>query len=190
MARKHNFRELKKSYTASTSNGTKTYAFPALYKTIHDLCLRDGTASVKLEHVQEQQFDQAQPYPESGTSRKPLCYIPRGNSFDLWPIPDGSYVMQLRCVIWPTIITATTDSVIFDSDKDDLLVYGMTEELFSLLQMHEDAAVYGAKFKVALKEAILQDGSWPDWNTVGRGFSIPYPPPFPGWDLFTGTVST
>lgn len=170
MARKHDFRELKKIYSTSTIHATRTYAFPAQYKTIYDFRVIDGSSSVKLELAQGQYFDEMVPYPEAQTEGRPRWYVPYGNNFDLYPIPDAVYTVYLKCTIWPTIITATTDSVVFDSDKDDLLVYGMTEELFQLLQMHEDAAVYGAKFKIAFKDAIDVDGKYPDWNPVGRGF--------------------
>jgi hypothetical protein len=171
MSRKHDFREHRKIYSASTVDGTKNYALPTGYKTIYDLRLIDGSQSRKLEHAQGQSYDENAPYPENNSEGHPIFYIPYGNTFDLQPIPDAAYVMYIKCTIWPTTITATTDSVGYDSDKDDLLVYGMTEELFGLLQMHEDSAVWNAKFKLALDDAIDVDGKYPDWNPVARGFS-------------------
>jgi hypothetical protein len=172
MAREHDFRELKKTYTASTVDGTKTYGFPTNYKTIYDIRLIDGSSSLKLEHSQGQIFDQMVAYPENQSEGRPSWYIPYGNSFDLYPIPGAAYVMYCRCTIWPTQVTAVTDLVTFNSDKDDLLVFGMTSELFSHIQMHEDAAVWEAKFKQALKDAIDLDGKYPDWNPVGMGFDF------------------
>ena len=170
MSREHDFREHRKIYSASTADGTKNYALPTGWKTIYDLRLIDGSSSRKLEHAQGQHFDEMVAYPENQSEGRPCWYVPYGNTMDLYPIPDAAYVMYIKCTIWPTTITATTDSVSYDSDKDDLLVYGMTEELFGLLQMHEDAAVYNGKFRVSLKEAIDIDGKYPDWNPVGRGF--------------------
>ena len=172
MSRKHDFREHRKIYTASTTASTKNYALPTGYKTIYDLRLIDGTSSRKLEHAQGQHFDEMVAYPEDQSEGRPCWYVPYGNSMDLYPIPDASYNMIIKCTVWPTTITATTDYVSYDSDKDDLLVYGMSEELFQLLQMHEDGAVWGAKFKIALRDAIDVDGKYPDWNPVGRGFDF------------------
>jgi hypothetical protein len=171
ISRKHDFRECRKIYTAITSVGVKSYPLPSGYKTIYDLRLIDGMSSRKLEHSQGQHFDEMIPYPEVQSTGRPCVYIPYGNNFDLYPIPDSIFSMYLKCTIWPTKITALTDTVIFDDDKDDLLVYGITEELFNLLQMHEDAGVYNAKFQVNLRDAIDLDGKYPDWNPVGRGFS-------------------
>lgn len=172
MSRKHDFRECRKIYYTSTVDGTKNYAFPTGYKTIFDLRLIDGTSSRKLEHLQGQYFDEMVAYPEGESEGRSAWYVPYGNNFDLFPIPDTTYTLYIKCTIWPTILAATTDSVIYDSDKDDLLVYGLSEELFQLMQMHEDAAVWGAKFKMALRDAIDVDGKYPDWNPVAMGFDF------------------
>lgn len=171
MSRKHDFRECRKIYSASTTASVKNYAFPTGYKTIYDIRLIDGTSSRKLEHAQGQKFDELVSYPEGLSEGRPVWYVPYGNNFDLYPIPDDAYAMYLKCTIWPTKITATTDTVTYDDDKDDLMVFGMTEELFQLIQMHEDSAVWNAKFQTGLKEAIDVDGRYPDWNPVGIGFS-------------------
>jgi|WetSurMetagenome_2_1015567.scaffolds.fasta_scaffold596150_1 hypothetical protein len=170
ISRKHNFRECKKTYSAATIDGTKSYTFPPTYKTIHDIRLIDGSSSLKLVHLQSQYFDDVVAYPENHTEGRPGWYIPYGDNFDLYPIPDAVYTMYTRCTIWPIVITASTDLVTYKPDKDDLLVYGMTEELFQLLQLHEDAAVYNGKFRVALREAIDLDSNYPDWSPVGQGF--------------------
>lgn len=172
MSRKHDFREHRKIYSGSTTTSVKNYALPSAWKTIYDLRLIDGSQSRKLEHAQGQHFDEMVAYPENLSTGHPIWYVPYGNAMDLYPIPDASYVMYMKCTIWPTTIVATTDSISYDSDKDDLLVYGMTEALFQLLQMHEDSAVYNAQFQTALKDAINVDGKYPDWNPVGRGFGF------------------
>ena len=172
LSRKHDFRECRKIYTASTTASTRNYALPTGYKTIYDLRLIDGTSSRKLEHAHGQHFDEMVAYPESQSEGRPVWYVPYGNAFDLFPIPDAAYVMYIKCTIWPPVVTLTTEATIYESDKDDLLVYSMTEELFGLLQMHEDSAVWSAKFKIALAEAIDVDGKYPDWNPVARGFGF------------------
>jgi hypothetical protein len=171
MSRKHDFRECRKIFSDSTTASVKNYAFPTGYKTIYDLRLIDGSSSRKLEHAQGQKFDELVSYPEGNSEGHPSFYVPYGNNFDLYPIPDASYVMYIKCTVWPTVVTALTDTVTYDSDKDDILVYGMTEELFGLLQMHEDSGVYNAKFQANLRQAIDLDGKYPDWNPVARGFS-------------------
>lgn len=172
MSRKHDFRECRKTFQASTTANVKNYALPTNYKTIHDLRLIDGSSSRKLEHAQTQHFDEMVAYPENETTSRPGWYIPYGHSFDLFPIPDTSYTMYMKCAVWPTTVTATTEYVTYDSDKDDLLVCGMTYELFRLMQMHEDAAVWLADFRVELRSAIDLDGKYPDWNPVSRGFGF------------------
>lgn len=171
MSRRHDFREHRKTYSTSTVDGQRTYALPTNYKTIYDLRVIDGSSSYKLEHSHGQYHDEKAPYPEGDSEGVPLFYMPYGNEMELYPIPDAIYLMYMRCTIWPATITAISDFVTYDSDKDDLLVAGMTEELFRLLQMHEDAGVWKMKFDEELRRAVDLDSKYPDWNPVGRGFS-------------------
>lgn len=180
ISRQHDFPELLKKYSSATVDGTKNYSFPTNYKTIFDLTVIDGYSSVKLALVLPEHFDKRIPYPEQYTERLPRWYVPYGDSFDLYPIPDDAYTLYCRCVLWPTIITATSDLVSFTPDKDDILVAGMTKEGFAYLQMYEDAAYWTKEYATLLQEAIALDRKLPDWYPVAQGFDSGYSTTFIG----------
>jgi len=170
MSRKHDFKELQKRYTSATVANQKVYSFPAAYKIIIEMRLIDGFSSRKLKRLLPQYFASVIPYPENHTTGLPAWYIPWGHYFDLFKIPDDAYQLQLKTVDWPTVITASTGITTYDSNKDDIIVNGMTAEGFDYLQMYEDGALWRVKFKSELKEAIDLDESAPDYEPVGRGF--------------------
>ena len=170
MSRRHDFRELYKRYTASTTADQKTYILPSSYKDILVLVLRDGSNSRKLISVSPHLFNKRIPYPENESTGLPTWYIQYGDEFDLFKIPDTAYTMYIRTTQWPTKITAITDLIDYKTDKDELIVAGMTAKLFDYLQMYEDGAVWESKFLMQLKEAILIDEALPDYDPVGLGF--------------------
>jgi hypothetical protein len=124
--------------------------------------------------IPRRRFDEGMPYPENETIRIPQWYVPYGNSFDLFPIPDAAYVMPIRYIKRPATISSTATLIDFEPNKDDVVVAGMTSALFNHLQDFEDGAVWEAMFKTQLKEAILEDLDNMDWDPVGRGFSSGY----------------
>lgn len=156
--------------TSVTVASTKTYTFPDDYNTVYDIRLIDGTESVKLRLTSYQTFDKRVPYPEADTTGLPLWYMPWGSNFDLYPIPDAAYVMNIKYSKVPDIITSSASLVEYTPDKDDILVAAMTIEGFTYLQMFEDASLWDRIFKAKLKECISADSDDPDWNPIGRGF--------------------
>lgn len=171
MARKHDFREMDKRYTAATIADQKTYTLPTSYKDVLTIVLRDGNNSRKLTYVSPRLFNMRIPYPENETTGLPTWYIQYGDEFDLFKIPDAAYTMYMRTLQWPTKITATTDLIDYKTDKDELIVAGMTAKLFDHLQMYEDGALWEAKFIAQRDEAILVDEHLPDYDPVGIGFT-------------------
>ena len=170
ISRKHDFREMFKKYSSATVVSQKSYDFPDNFKVIISLTLIDGFNSRKLTNVYMQGYDKKIPYPENYTTGIPAWYIPFGTTFDLYKIPDAAYTLYCRTVQWPTTITATTDTVDYATDKDDIIVAGMTREGFRYLQMYEDSGDWDAEYKKLLQEAIDVDTDRPDYVPVAKGF--------------------
>lgn len=170
MSKKHDFRELYKQYTANTADGTKLYAMPSNWKVMLDLRVIDGFSSRKLKHIRYRQYDAAYPYPEDDTEDLPEFYIPFGNDFELYPIPDAVYAMYIKTIQWPTVITATTNLIDYEPNKDDLVLAYMLAEGFGFLQMLTDAAKWETTAKDRLKSAIELERRMPDWAPQGVGF--------------------
>jgi len=165
-----NFVELNKLYEMSTVDGTKNYSFPTGYNEIITIRAVDGTSSRKLTLVLPHVFDKAVPYPEGESEDRPSFYIPRGNSFDLFPIPDAVYTVQCHVNILPTIVTTTADLISFEPNKDEVVVAGMTYRGFRYIQMYEDAAYWKKEYQDLFATAVEMNENMPDWEPMGRGF--------------------
>src|SRR3990167_4918543 len=135
MSRKHDFIECKSTSsgvtgTSVTVANTKTYTFPSGWKSIYDVILLDGTNSRKLRMKLWPKYVRETPYPAVDSTGTPVYYSPYTNSFDVNPVPDAVYSMPIHYAIWPTTITVITASCIYETDKDDVLVSGMTYKGF------------------------------------------------------------
>ena len=142
MSRKHDFREMHKTYSASTVASQKSYSFPDNYKVIKDLRVIDWLSSRRLHMMHQRTFDEYHPYPEINTTNRPEVYTPFGNAFDLYPIPNAVYTMYIRTIQWPTVISSTSSAIDYFPDKDDIIVSCMTSDGFKHLQMFEDGVLW------------------------------------------------
>ncbi len=167
---KTNFVELNKLYQTVTISGTKNYSFPVKYNEIITIRVIDGTSSHKLTLVLPHEFDKKIPYPEGESQGRPQFYIPRGNSFDLFPIPDAVYTLQCHVNILPTTILTITDLIDFEPTKDELIVAGMTYRGFRFIQMYEDATAWKTEYRDMFLSAVEMNEAMPDWEPMGRGF--------------------
>ena len=170
MARAHNFRELYTTSTPSTAASTYTYTLPTNWKTLSTITVRDTTSPVKLKGMTQRQFDLLSPYPANDTKAKPTQYVLHGNQYDLYPVPDDIYTLQIRYYKWPTIITSVATAIDYEPNKDDIIVAGMTGEGFDFLQMYEDGKAWTEKFLVMAKEAIVLDTRQPDLEPLVEGY--------------------
>lgn len=178
MARRHDFKEMYKRNTASTVDGQKTYTMPTNYKQIILITVRDGNNSIKLRQMSPREFNKRIPYPENETEGRPTVYIPFGNEFDLFEIPDAVYTMYMRTIQWPTTITSASSLIDYTPNKDDVIVAGMTAEAFDHIQQFGANTKYttnfGTKweqtFQSRLIRAILEDERRADYDPIAKGF--------------------
>jgi hypothetical protein len=165
-----NFVELNKCYQMSTVDGTKSYAFPTSYKEIVTMRILNGTSSYKLRLILPHVFDKYYPYPEGDSKDRSSIYVPRGNSFELYPIPDGAYYVQCHLNILPTNVTSTSTLIDFQPEKDELIVAGMTYRGFRHLQMYEDASYWQKTYIQLFLSAVERNEQMQDYEPLGQGF--------------------
>lgn len=170
MSRKADFKDLSKTYAGATVASQRRYALPTDTKKIYDVRIEDGTSSRKLICLNQKHMDRVVPWPDSESTGKPTWYTEFGAAIDLFPLPDAVYDIYIRVHLWPTTILATTDTVSYESDKDDVIVAYMTKEAFFHYQMYEDAAMWKKEADEKCKEAFLADDEQPDYDPVARGF--------------------
>lgn len=171
LSKAHDFREMFKIYERATVSDTKTYTFPTNWKVVLSLRLEDGSSSRKLGVRLPQELDEHRPMPENDSNETPIVYVPYGNTFELDPIPNDAYTLKLRTIQWPTKITATTDTIDYEPNKDDVIHAYMMEEAFDYLQMLTDAEKWVERRKNRLEEAIDLEERLPDLEPIAEGFS-------------------
>jgi hypothetical protein len=103
IARMHNL--LWDEQVVSTVASQQRYSFPALLRSVQSIRLEDGMNSRKLTCVMPSAFDSYYPKPDVETTGKPSIYVPYENTgtFELFRIPDASYVVRLRCSLYPRL---------------------------------------------------------------------------------------
>lgn len=181
MAQRHSFKELlaTSSGTAGvsvTASGTYEYTFPTSWKTIYNIRVINGTSSVRLNMESIDKFDRV--YANPTDTGAPTIYAPFGNTFYVHPVPNNTYTMPIRYAVWPTVITAKTDLIDYEPDKDRTIIAGMTSKAFDYLQMITDADKWNKEFGTMLVAAIRNDQNTPDFQPQ-EGAYVPEVLPLP-----------
>lgn len=177
VSREFDFREMYRRYSGYAADGDKIYAWPTTWKVILDLTLLDGSTSMKLINMRHRSFDKRMPNPENESESRPTHYMPIGNNFEIFPIPDVStYQLKCRCIVWPTTITTTTtaDDIEYEDTKDDMILAFMLSQGYGFLGMLSDASRWEKIAVGRLKEEIELELRQPDWEKKAIGFDSRY----------------
>jgi len=166
----HTYEEMRKVYTTTTTADQKSYSFPTRMKDIYTLRLISGASSRKLTYIYPREFDTKIPYPEQNSKRKSSYYVDYGTHFELYPIPDNSYTLELRCSLYPSSMSSDTDTPDL-LRKDALIVAVATVFGFWSLREVEDASYWGGEIVPTLYQASLaSDHSAEDWIPIARPY--------------------
>lgn len=163
-------------YTTSTVANQQSYAFPPQIRRIFTMRLLDGLNSRKLACVLPWEMDRKVPSPSSLTSARSWFYVPFKETltFQLFPLPDNVYTLELRCSQYPTdLVTAT--SVSQYTNCDDAIVAYATMFAFRWLQETSDAADwmrYGDEIVDMIRENADEAHRYADWSPSPDGFSV------------------
>ena len=174
----HTFEEMKQKETDTTADGVKNHTFPTSMKDLISVKLISGSNSRKLIYVPERMFDKVIPYAESDSKGKSTHYVDYGSSYDLFPIPDDEYSLEIRCSIYPTHLAAASDEIVigdaetpFSRIADKLVCYAATAEGLSSLREYKESTTWWGKFEGAFKAKLKTDHSAVDWTPIARPFS-------------------
>lgn len=166
--------------TTYTVAAQQTYAFPSNINAIYSMTIQNGTQSWKLKCVMPWEFDRYAANPSSDTNTQSAIYIPYKTTgdFELYPIPDDVYTLNLRYSTIPTALAtdaSTTDYSALGIDVDDVLIKYATSEGYKYLQELVDSAKWEADARASAKKVYANTQGSPDWSPSGNGF------PGPGW---------
>lgn len=159
--------------TSATVTSQQRYSFDSKLRSVHSLKLEDGLNSRKLELVMPPAFDKMMPKPDTQTTGKPTIYVPYANTntFELFKIPDAAYVLRIRCSLWPTPLTTTSQTSDY-TYLDDVLIAYATMYGYQWLQEMNDSKFWKAIGNDELAAQIKAEVSrFPDWAKLRDGFT-------------------
>jgi len=172
----HDFRELRKLSTTTTTADDKYIGLPSAPRQIYSLRLIDGTLSRKLTLVPARDWDRVIPYPEALSTGRPTKYTIWQSTIELYRIPDDTYTLELRWLASPTAFSSDSDVVSDFNEKDGVIIAYATSWAFASLGDKERAAYWYTIGKQMLGEAILRDQPYEDMDIA------------PGFEQFKGAV--
>lgn len=167
-----------KRSTTSTVASQQTYAFPSDINAIYSMTIQNGTSSWKLTCMLPWEFDRYVANPSADVSTQSRIYVPYKTTgdFELYPIPDAVYTLNLRYSAIPTELAAdssVTDYSALGIDVDDILIKYATAEGYKYLQELIDSAKWEADAKSSAKKMYASLRGYPDWSPLGNGFPGP-----------------
>ena len=167
----HTYEEMKVRTTDSvTVASSNSLAWPTRMKDLYTATVQDGSSSAKMIYVPARSFDVIVPRAVANSEGKPVYYVDYGSSFELYPIPDAVYTINLRFSRYPEELALDAD----ESDmlrKDALITAMATTFGFWSLREVEDAAYWGGELVPPLYDAsLMSDHNAEDWVPIMRGF--------------------
>ena len=161
--------------TTATVAGQQTYAFPSTLRRSYTMRLIDGLNSRRLACTMPWEMDRKVPYAPALTQARSWFYIPFKETltFQLFPIPDNVYGLELRCSLYPNDLVNPTDLSQY-TDCDDAIIAYATMFAFRWLQETKDAEFWeeaGNEMVKMIKENADEAHRYVDWSPTPEGFS-------------------
>lgn len=184
ICRAQDFDELKTvNKSMVTADGTSEYVIGTNWvltrvKDILSIKLIDTTNSRKLEYRTPTEMDELVPYPTQVGEQRSYSYTQRGNTIELFPIPDAIYTIHVYHTQWPLVLVADADVMSFSDDLDDVVV-GLAVEMANASDPGKSSDSYQSKSKVdwttrakaLLQGAVAEELNRPDRKYVAKPFN-------------------
>ena len=195
IARSHNFHELNVlQTTAATVTSVQSYPMSSgtnnlgltRPKDILSIRLIDSENSRILTRWHYRKFDRHYPYPTNYTTGRPSIYCRRGNSLEMFRIPNAAYTLYIFYPQWPSDLATGTQSSDF-TNKDQLILAAGVLETYLALEEYADVKVWYQRFLGHLGDAIAVEGDvdWepeaePHGHGLAPGSGTPWIDPYGG----------
>lgn len=110
--------------------------------------------------------DQLFPLTNTDRTGRPQYYSRFAEYLDFWPYPDATYIVNIKCYVYPTVFTTASvaNEHFLGEEFDDVIENYATARCFLKLQQTDDYREWHAAYKDSLREvkSMLQDD--PDWH--------------------------
>lgn len=156
---------------------TNTYAYTfanigidnARLRQVMSVVILDGTDSEKITQKLFRRFESDHPNPAAFDGQQPYFYTLYGRRLELYPKPDSTYTMRIRCNYLPQNFASGT-SVSDFLNKDDIIIAGAVTHAYASLQENADAKEWAKVFAARLQNAVGPEMDPADWEPEGRAF--------------------
>ena len=146
-------RQMLKSVTTATVAADSTVELPSDFLEVRDLVIV-GNPPQPLNYSSPSAFTRNARTWESG---KPLDYTVLANDFQLAPVPDGVYTVQMLYFAAPTFLSDSNTSNVFLANTPDVLLYGSLLEAEPYLMNDARINTWGTMFDRALSSITRSD---------------------------------
>lgn len=165
------FEEMRKKFAGSVTAAGNSYGFPTNMKDIYSMKVFDGSRSRALVYVPAREFDQKVPEIDVYATDIPEWYVDYGVNFEVFPKPNQTYDVELRCSLYPEDFASDT-AVSQLIRKDKLIICAATVYGFYSLREYKEGDYWSKEiFTAMLAESENTDHSGEDWTPVARPFS-------------------
>lgn len=145
-----------------TLSTDKIYALPAATRDVLSIRVVDSSLrSRKLSRLTYNRFDKMIPEPERYTTGLPSIYMKYKNNIELWKIPDDTYQILIRLILWPTALSSSGDTSDLEH-KDDMIIALTVSYLSNSLGKEERARFWWRIYQRMLAEAKSAEQDEPD----------------------------
>jgi len=107
-------------------------ALPSECRTIYSIRLINGNESSKLIPMTPRTMDNYQPYGIQSSPTQPTHYTVWKDWYQLYPVPDATYTLQIRYLKWQTAFAADSSTAEI-SYIDDLIAKAASVHIFEML---------------------------------------------------------
>jgi len=146
-------RQMLKSVTTATVAGDNTVELPSDFLEVPDLFMVRNPPQ-PLNYSSPSAFTRNARTWESG---KPLDYTVLANDFQLAPVPDGVYTVQMLYFAAPAFLSDSNTSNVFLANTPDVLLYGSLLEAEPYLMNDARINTWGTMFDRALSSITRSD---------------------------------
>lgn len=155
LRRELRIRQMLKVVTTDTVAGDSTVELPSDYLQMRDLHMNTNPVQT-LGYQSPSNFYRNTNAAISGV---PLQYTVLAQEFQLAPIPDGIYTLQMIYYATPPYLTTSNTSNVFLANCPDLLLYGALGEAESYLMNDPRLQTWAALYDRSLSALTISDDS-------------------------------
>lgn len=153
LRRELRIRQMLKTVTTSTTGGDSTVELPSDFLEVRDFFI-DLNPVQPLTYSSPSSFSRNTRRAESG---KPLDYTIMALEFELSPIPDSNYTLELLYYAAPTFLSDSNTSNVFMANTPDALLYAALLEAEPYIMNDARIQTWGSMYNRSIETLNISD---------------------------------